>query len=828
MGGKDAWGLHAAALMLAGIGGSALQLQQPSLWSAPTYAALLIAGLAGLGLAAGWARVRWIAALTGLACAMFALAGLRAGWRLADALPAELEGRDVIVTGVVAELPRQLADGVRFTFDVERATRDCPQGHRLAATVPPGGSKETWGGPAFPCNGRVAAVPARVSLGWYRGWHEDALMAAPHEALRAGQRWRFAVRLKAPHGTLNPQGFDFELWLFEQGIRATGYVRATADLVPQRLHDDAAHPIERLRQRLRDAIAAEVADPRAAGVLAALAIGDQGAIERSDWELFRTTGIAHLVSISGLHVTMLAWLVGGLAGALWRRSERAMLVLPAALAARWAGVAAALLYALLAGWGVPAQRTVWMLATAALLGSFGRRWPWPLVLLAVAWVVSALDPWALLQPGFWLSFVAVGLLLVSTTQPTVAAPRPGWRAALARTVRQGLRTQVVATLGLAPLTLLFFEQVSVVGFVANLVAIPLVTLLITPLALLGVLLSPLWLAGAWLIQALTQLLALLAAWPWAVWTAGAAPPWAQLAGLLGAVLLVAPLPWRLRALALPLMLPLFVPALPRPALGQMEVLVADVGQGSAVLVRTREHLLLHDAGPQYSRDSEAGTRVLLPLLRAQAARRIDLLMLSHRDADHVGGAAALLAALPVAALSTSLESAHPLRGMGVPHTRCEAGQQWQWDGVHFAVLHPPAEDYARLGLKPNALSCVLRVVDAAGHSLLLTGDIEAEQERRLLRNAAAALSSSVLMVPHHGSKTSSTVELLDAVAPQVAVVQAGYRNRFGHPAPTVLARYAERGISVVRSDTCGAWTWRPEAREAMRCERSAAARYWQH
>jgi competence protein ComEC len=837
MGGKDAWGLHAAALMLAGIGGSALQLQQPSLWPAPTYAALLIAGLAGLGLAAGWARVRWIAALTGLACAMFALAGLRAGWRLADALPAELEGRDVLVTGVVAELPRQFADGVRFNFEVERATCDGPPGTHVAATVPQGparapswplGSKETWGGPAFPCDGHTVAVPALVSLGWYRGWHEDALNAAPFEALRAGQRWRLPVRLKPPHGTLNPHGFDFELWLFEQGVRATGDVRANAGMSPERLHDNAAHPLEQLRQRLRDAIAAEVADPRAAGVLAALAVGDQGAIERSDWELFRTTGIAHLVSISGLHVTMLAWLAGGLAGALWRRSERAVLALPAPLAARWAGVAMAMLYALLAGWGVPAQRTVWMLATAALLATLGRRWPWPLVLLAVAWVVVALDPWALLQPGFWLSFVAVGLLLVSTAQPGAAPPQGGrgWRAALAQTLRQGLRTQVVATLGLAPLTLVFFAQVSVVGLVANLVAIPLVTLLVTPLALLGVLWPSLWLAAAWLVQGLVQFLGLLAAWPWAVWTAGVAPLWSQLAGLLGAVLLVAPLPWRLRALALPLMLPLFVPAPSRPALGHMEVLAADVGQGSAVLVRTRNHWLLHDAGPQYSRDSEAGTRVLLPLLRAQATRGIDLLMLSHRDADHVGGAAALLAGLPVAALSSSLESAHPLRGTAVPHTRCQAGQQWQWDGVRFAVLHPRAEDYERADLKPNALSCVLRVEDAAGHSLLLTGDIEAEQERRLLSSDAAALASTVLVVPHHGSKTSSTAEFLDAVAPQVAVVQAGYRNRFGHPAPTVLARYAERGTTLLRSDTCGAWTWRPDEREATRCERSAAARYW--
>ena len=259
----------------------------------------------------------------------------------------------------------------------------------------------------------------------------------------------------------------------------------------------------------------------------------------------------------------------------------------------------------------------------------------------------------------------------------------------------------------------------------------------------------------------------------------------------------------------------------------MHVTVVDVGQGSAVLVRTRAHLLVHDAGPQYSRDSQAGTRILLPLLRAQATRQIDLLMLSHRDADHVGGAAAVLAALPVTDLSSSLEASHPLRAGLRPHTRCEAGQHWVWDGVSFTVLHPRAEDYERPTAKPNSLSCVLRVADGRGNSLLLTGDIEAEQEQRLVSDHASALRSNVLLVPHHGSKTSSTPAFLDAVAPQVAVVQAGYRNRFGHPAPPVLARYAERGIAVRRSDRCGAWTWQPsQGQAAERCERAERARYW--
>ena len=799
MGGYDAWGLRAAALALAGIGGAALQMQQAALWQGQAYLALLGAAAALACLAWRLRPLRsWSLALA-LALALFAVTGLRAAHRLADALPAALEGQDLVVTGVVAALPRQSPDGMRFNFEIESATHQ----------------------------GASVTVPSLISLGWYRGWDGDALIAAPFEALRAGQRWRFTVRLKAPHGTLNPHGFDFELWLFEQGIGASGDVRATDAGPATRLADSAAHPIERLRQRVRDAITLRVADARAAGVLAALAVGDQAAIERSDWDLFRATGIAHLVSISGLHVTMFAWLANAIVGWLWRRSGRAMLLLPAPTAARCGGVLSAALYALLAGWGVPAQRTVWMLATAALLATIGVRWPWLLVLLAAGLVVTLIDPWALLQPGFWLSFAAVGLLMASAPVQADAPAALSRRQAFSQTLRHGLRTQLVATFGLAPLTLVFFQQLSVVGFIANLVAIPLVTLVITPLALLGVMLPPLWQAGAWLVQALAQGLGWLAAWPAAVWTAGVAPWWFQAAGLLGALLLVMPLPWRVRALSVPLMLPLVFPPQPLPAEGAMHVVVVDIGQGSAILVRTRTHLLLHDAGPAYSRESEAGTRVLLPLLRSQAARRIDLLMLSHRDADHVGGAAALIAALPVTALWSSLEAAHPLRAGSVPHTRCEAGQQWQWDGVDFMVLNPRAEDYGRSDLKPNAMSCVLRVTDGAGRRLLLTGDIEAEQEQRLVAADAAALRSQVLVVPHHGSKTSSTPAFLDAVAPEVAVIQAGYRNRYGHPAPPVLARYVARGISTQRSDRCGAWTWRPGAADDyLHCEREAAARYW--
>ncbi len=803
--GGDASGWRLAALGLAWLGGVALQLQARALLPLGVYATCAGAGL--LAATAAWRFGRgsaraFLLVLLGLAAVAFGTTGGRAGLRLAEVLPAALEAEDIVVTGIVASLPQRSATGLRFRFEVESAQR----------------------------RGQRVEIPAVLGLGWYGGFHEDAVLTQPQTELRAGQRWRYTLRLRRPHGNLNPHGFDRELQLFEQGLRATGTVRDAPP--PQRLGEGGGHRIERARQDLRDAIETRVPDRRAAGVLAALAVGDQSAIERDDWDLFRATGVAHLMSISGLHVTMFAWLAGGLVGWAWRRSPAAMLRLPAPLAARWGGLLVASAYAVFCGWGVPAQRTVWMLAFVTALGALGVAWPWALVLLGAAVLVTALDPWALLQPGFWLSFAAVGLLMASA--PATPAPGAfatgwrGWPARLAAATRGGLRTQLVATVGLAPLGLLFFQQVSLVGLLANLVAIPLVTLLITPLALLGSLAAPLWNLAAALLQGLTAWLAALAALPNAVWVVPAAPGWAQAAGLLGALLLVLPLPWRLRLLAVPLVLPMLLPPLERPAPGRFELLAADVGQGTAVLVRTATHLLVYDAGPQYTRESDAGQRILLPLLRARGETRIDTLLLSHRDADHVGGAAALLAALPVGELLSSLEPGHALLAHAPAARRCEAGQAWDWDGVRFELLQPPARAYDDGAARPNGLSCLLKATAADGRAVLLAGDIERAQELELAATQPAALRSDVLIAPHHGSRTSSTAELLAAVAPHTAVFQAGYRNRYGHPAADVLARYRRAGIAIVTSPRCGAWRWRSHEPLTGVCERDAARRYWHH
>lgn len=768
------------------VAGTALQLQQPQVWPAWAYAAFATAGLAC------FTRPRPFAALLAGCLLAFSLAGLRALDFESHALAPSLEGRDIAVAGVIAAMPQRSDGGMRFRFDVESP----------------------------------ADLPPHIGLGWYGaaaaddGGTMDLARTLPE--LHAGERWRFSVRLKAPHGNVNPHGFDYELWLWEQGVQATGYVRSgPRDPAPQRIAGTARHPVERARQAVRDEVFRAVEDGKAAGILAALVAGDQNAIERGDWDVFRATGVAHLMSISGLHITMFAWIAALAVGSAWRRSARLCLAYPAQHAALLGGIALATAYALFSGWGVPAQRTIWMLATVGLLRLAGRRWPWPPVWLLACAVVVTIDPWSLLQAGFWLSFVAVGVLFA--TDPGRATPAGGAREKVARTLRGALREQWVVTLALTPLSLLLFGQVSVVGLFANAVAIPWVTLVVTPLAIAGVAFHALWGFAAGAIGWLQVWLEWLASLPFATVSMPAAPVWAGALGVAGGLMLAMRLPWQARLLGVPLLLPVLLWQAPRPAMGQFELIAADIGQGNALLVRTATHTLAYDSGPRWGPDSDAGHRVLVPLLRA-FGERLDMLMLSHRDSDHTGGAAAVLAMQPQAVLVSSLEDGHELQSIR-PSQRCVAGRHWQWDGVDFLVLHPQAGDYGAAA-RPNAMSCVLRVSNGA-RTALLAGDLEAPQEARLVA-AGAPLQADVLLVPHHGSKTSSSAPFLDAVHPSFALVQAGYRNRFGHPAPPVMDRYRERAISVIDSPHCGAARWSSAQPDRVACRRAEAPRYWMH
>ncbi len=798
-------------LLLGAVLGPVVQLQQPALWSPAVYLAIVAAAL----VLWAWAAIKNVAPFVRGGCLLlaatalaFASCGLRASHFMAQGLDAALEGRDVVVQGVVSAMPQQSELGLRFRLEVESAR----------------------------AGGLPVQLPPHLSLAWYQNAPAGAAPdSAPPvlAALRAGERWQLTVRLKAPHGNMNPHGFDYELWLWEQGLQATGYVRAgtaagaasaasgpaRADPAPQRLAATWQHPVEQARQSVRDAIFEQVTDRKSAGLLAALVVGDQNAIDRADWDIFRATGVAHLMSISGLHITMFAWAAALAVGWLWRRSSRLCMAWPAQHAALVGGVLLAAGYALFSGWGVPSQRTVWMLATVGLLRLAGRQWPWPMVWLLACAVVVSIDPWALMQAGFWLSFVAVGVLFATDSGAAHARGIRAWGRFASL-----LREQGIVTLALAPLTLLLFGQVSVVGIFANLIAIPWVTLVVTPLALAGTVVAPVWQLAAWAVQGLGVVLQWFAAWPFASYASAAPPLWAGAAGVLGGVLLALRWPWHARLLGLPLLLPVLLWQAPRPDAGQFELLAADIGQGNAVVVRTATHTLVYDAGPRYSAESDAGHRVLVPLLRA-FGERVDTLVVSHRDADHSGGAAAVLAMQPQAAFVSSIEDAHDLQAHRKA-TRCAAGQRWQWDGVDFELLHPAAADYDSAS-KTNAMSCVLRIGNGR-QAALLVADIEQPQEARLVAQDAAALRADLLLMPHHGSKTSSSPAFLDAVQPSLALVQAGYRNRFGHPAAPVLARYAERGIRVVDSAHCGAALWSSAQPQQVHCQRTEAQRYWHH
>lgn len=729
-------------------------------------------------LAVGTVAVMWLRARSAglrmlgtvfavLACggAGFFWAAGHAWWRLADRLPLAWEGRDIRVEGVVAGLPERTARGWRFRFDVTRVLT--PEAH----------------------------VPARISLAWFdqeRDPVETLALAAPVEP---GERWRLTLRLKRPRATANPHAFDYEAWLLERGVRAVGYVRDGT--VRERLEAAAWQPryaVERARAAIRTAMLRALGDRPYAGVLVALAIGDQQSISARQWQVFTRTGVNHLMSISGLHVTMVAAIGVVAAGWAWRRAPRLTAVVPAPVAAATAGLLVALAYAMLAGFAVPARRTVWMLGVVAA-AQWLRLDVGPARILAVALgAVLLLDPMAVLAAGFWLSFGAVALMMLVSTG---RGERGGWLAAWGR-------TQWALFVGLLPLLVVLFNQVSVVAPIANAVAVPWVSFVVVPLALLTAVVPVVpvaWLAhtAMWPIG---ESLAWLSQLPQAVWAQHTPPAWAAALAAVGALWLLLPRGFPARWLGALGMLPMVVGTPPRPDPGAAAVTVLDVGQGLAAVVRTRNNALVFDTGPAWSPDADSGSRIVAPYLRGVGVRSLDGLVLSHDDADHTGGARGLLAAVPVGWIATPLPEDHPAFVGKQRVLPCAAGQAWTWDGVRLEMLHPAPASYGRGDLSDNARSCVLKVTSGGG-SVLIAADIERASEAWLVTQAAR-LRADVLVVPHHGSGTSSTPEFIRAVDPAVAVFTVGYRNRFGHPKAEVLQRYLARGIEVARTDADGA------------------------
>jgi competence protein ComEC len=756
--------------------------------------------MAGLGMSGALMLLLRRPAITMLGGGLlgFCWAAYLAHLALAPALSKDDEGRDLTLVGVIDSLPYNFDQGVRFHFKVERA------------------------------DGARSPVPPRIALAWYTGFRDSAQQVGD---VQPGERWRLTVRLQRPHGNANPHGFDYEAWLLEQGIRATGYVRPDGarnarldSFVPS-----ARALVERSRAVLRARIRAALPGKEYAGVIVALVVGDQRAIDQSDWKVFNRTGISHLVSISGLHITMVAGLFAFIASSLWRRSfftsAQLPLMIPAQKVAALAGAGIGLLYVLLAGFGIPAQRTLYMLTVVAAALWFGRITNVSHVLCAALGVVVLLDPWAVLAPGFWLSFGAVAVILYATTGRI--RPREG---RLAGALRAGAHTQYVVTMGLVPLTMLLFSHVSLVSPLANAVAIPLVSFIVTPLSLVGSLLpaplSNILLGAAHIaVEGLATVLGWVGDMRFAVWTAPVPEPWMFGFALAGTVWLLAPRGWPVRWIGVAGWLPLLANLPTHPLEGEMHVTAFDVGQGTALLIETRNHRMLYDTGPLYSTESNGGNRVILPYLRARGIEQLDGIVVSHSDVDHAGGALAILDAVKTGWVASSLWVDHPIVKAAPSHRRCAAGQAWSWDGVRFEMVHPTLASYSDASLKANARSCTLRIT-SGGHSILLAGDIEAAQEIQLLDRSPGALHAHVLLAPHHGSGTSSTPAFLSAVNPEVALFQVGYRNRYRHPKAEVMQRYEEMGIDRLRTDESGAVSFRFGAQVEATEYRREHARYW--
>ncbi|NOX77008.1 MAG: DNA internalization-related competence protein ComEC/Rec2 [Gammaproteobacteria bacterium] len=724
----------------------------------------------------------WLWASIGMG---FLWANLVAHAYLAAPLEAALEGQDVVVEGVVASLPVIRSRSTRFQFSPLTLQLD----------------------------GEPRPLPGTLLLTWYGD-------APP---LRVGERWRLQVRLKQPHGFMNPGGFDYEAWLFRQGIRAKGYVRQAPDITRRLGRDALDYPLEQWRQSMRDRLVPLLAGREQGGIVLALAMGLRDGISREQWQVLQRTGTSHLVAISGLHVGLVAGFAFFAMRRVWRLSARAALRWPATKAGAVAAMFAATGYALLAGLSIPTQRALVMVLVVMLATLLQRRTrPSSLLSLALL-LVLVLDPMAVLAPGFWLSFAAVAIIFYGMQGRLGKASR-WWRWG---------RVQCVVAIGLLPVTVLQFQQASLVAPLANLVAVPWVSMVTVPLTLLGTLLagmlpevargllglandslSLLWWGLQWLSD-----------WPSAVWRPGLVEPWTVVAAVGGVLWLLSPRGLPARWVGLVWLLPLVFARAPVVAEGEAVFTLLDVGQGLAAVVQTREHVLVFDTGPRFSSGFNTGDAVIAPFLRASGIGGVDVLVVSHGDNDHRGGVDGLARQIPILRTLSSV----PERFPGLRAKPCHTGLAWEWNGVQFRFLNPGDGEVAG-GRRGNNRSCVLRV-QAGGQRVLLTGDIERGAERQLLararENPDAALSAQVLVVPHHGSKTSSSEDFLRAVSPQLALFPVGYRNRYGFPKPEVVARYRAQGVQLLDSASSGAIEFRLRAAESTQRLATRVHRYRQ-
>ncbi|TAM12246.1 MAG: DNA internalization-related competence protein ComEC/Rec2 [Nevskiaceae bacterium] len=743
-------------LCLAVTAGVIVLLALPEIPGAPW---LLAAALPGL---VPWRGRRWLAPL----CLGFLVTAWNAGDRIDDRWPVARDGEVVTLTGAVADLPQARGAGrsasVRFLFE--------PQGN----TAP--------------------ALPRRIRVAWYDG----------HAVVRGGECWQLALKLRAPHGSASPGAFDYERWLFMSGIGATGVVKTGTPCGAA-----PGYTWLRLRAGLRDRLDGWLHGVPGHGLVDGLVLGDRARLVQHDWDTFRETGTSHLMAVSGLHLGIVAGAAYFLLRWLWVLWPGLALRLPAQKAALVGSVAVGVLYAALSGFAVPALRSAIMLAVAAFALLLGGARSLPRA-LALAWLIIVLaDPTVLLGASLWLSFGAVALI----------AWWVGGRLGLGGKLKTAVQLQVALSIALVPLTLWFFGGASWVSPLANLCVIPAAGVLL-PLLMVAVVLAlavpavgiPALQAMSWAWWALYRGLEWLATSAPHVWLALVPHPLVLLLALLGAVLLLAPRGLPVRPLAFACLLPLVLPRDLAPPPGHFRLAVLDVGEGLAAVVRTHRHALLFDAGPAFPSGLNMGEAVVVPYLRTQGLRGLDVMMISHRDMDHRGGAPAVQAALPV------------VRMLGVVgENPCFAGQRWEWDGVVFDVLNPSPDVQA----SRNNSGCVLRVA-VQDVAVLLPADIEARAEAWLVEAYGAELRAPVLVAPHHGSRTSSTPAFVAAVRPEVVIYPAGWENQFHFPRPEVVARYTAARAGQFQTGVLGTLEVDvgPEGPGPVRAWRSERRRLW--
>ena len=678
--------------------------------------------------------------------------------QLTKRLPTYLEGKNIVLVGKVLGIPNDKDDGVRFRFKIDKAYLQAePE--------------------------KLLALKGIVRLGWFQN----------KQRINADEQWRLLVRMKRPSGFLNPGGFDYEKWLFTERITATGYIRNSPN-ENKRLEDSPSWSVNRLRQTIHQNIQKGVEDKASAAVLSALVVAVRTRLDDKQWKLLQQTGTSHLVAISGLHIAVVAGFAFLPIMLIWGAFPRLNEKIPLRVAGAVTGVIFATIYAFLAGFTLPTQRAL-LMVTIALLGLLLRRNYHASTIMAVALVaVLLLDPLAGMTISFWLSFLAVVLILIILKRQ------------MEKPFLQMIKLQIVLSLGMLPLTLFFFGTASLTSPLANLLAIPWVSLVIVPLSLIALVLMPI---SSFVSNAVFSISALAIDWLFRGFeligglkvtelTFAQIPSLYLVVAFIGFLYLLLPKGFPARWLGFVALLPAILFSVDKPQQGQFTFTLLDVGQGMASVVQTANHTLVYDTGTRYSESYDIGKLVVVPFLRAKGVEVLDSLVISHDDIDHRGGTGVILNNLVVKEIISSEENIlHNQNSSSRTITACVKNNHWTWDGVTFKVLSPPS-NYLE---NDNNRSCVIRVSNQH-HSLLLTGDIQRKTEKLLLKQAI----SEVIIVPHHGSKTSSTSAFIKAVSPALALVPVGYRNRFGHPKEQVLARYKENGVQVLNTVDSGAIT----------------------